>query len=149
VISQAATVIGKRYAELLNGGFPIGSATDLIRETKLLANQYTVVGDGNATLVQPEGATTAVEKLSLGADGGFRVEGTVYASWNLDVGSFLQLHYRGKRMVIPNRWGPVSVSEEELATAFDRWMFPIVAGGKFYWSDEVSVTELRTELTDE
>ena len=148
VISKAATVIGKRYAELLNAGFPIGAATDLIRETKVLANQYTVVGDGNATLVQPGGATTAVEKLSLAADGGFRVEGTVYASWNLDVGSFYRLHYNGKRMVIPNRWGPVSVSEEELAMAMDRWMFPIVANETFYWSDEVSVAELRTELSE-
>ncbi|PSP48663.1 hypothetical protein BRC75_06095 [Halobacteriales archaeon QH_7_69_31] len=149
VISKAATLIGKRYAELLNAGFPIGAATDLIRETKVLANQYTVVGDGNATLVQPDGATTAVEKLSLAADGGFRVEGTVYASWNMDVGAILGLHYKRKRMVVPNRWGPLSVSEEELATAFDRWMFPIVAGGKFYWSDEVSVAELRAQLADE
>jgi hypothetical protein len=149
VISKAATVIGKRYAELLNAGFPIGAATDLIRETKVFANQYTVVGDGNATLVQPDGATTAVEKLSLAADGGFRVEGTVYASWNMDVGAMLGLHYKRKRMVVPNRWGPLSVSEEELATAFDRWMFPIVAGGTFYWSDEVSVAELRAQLADE
>jgi hypothetical protein len=149
VISKAATVIGKRYAELLNAGFPIGAATDLIRETKVFANQYTVVGDGNATLVQPDGATTAVEKLSLAADGGFRVEGTVYASWNMDVGAFYGLHYKRKRMVVPNRWGPLSVTEEELATAFDRWMFPIVAGGKFYWSDEVSVAEIRAHLAEE
>jgi hypothetical protein len=148
VISKAATVIGKRYAELLNAGFPIGAATDVIRETKVFANQYTVVGDGNATLVQPDGATTAVEKLSLAADGGFRVEGTVYASWNMDVGAFYGLHYKRKRMVVPNRWGPLSVTEEELAAAFDRWMFPIVAGGTFYWSDEVSVAELRAKLAD-
>ena len=149
VISKAATVIGKRYAELLNSGFPIGAATDLIRETKVFANQYTVVGDGNATLVQPNGATTEVEMLSLAEDGGFQVEGTVYASWNSDIGSFYGLHYRRKRMVVPNRWGPLSVSEEELATAMDRWMFPIVADETFYWSDEVSVAELRTELTEE
>jgi hypothetical protein len=149
VVSTAATTIGKRYAELLNAGFPIGAATDLIQETKLFANQYTVVGDGNATLVQPEGATTAVEKISLAADGGFRVEGTVYASWSSDVGALYGLHYNRKRMVVPNRWGPLSVTEDELATAFDRWMFPIVAGGKFYWSDEVSVAELRTELAEE
>jgi hypothetical protein len=149
VISKAATVIGKRYAELLNAGFPIGAATDLIRETKLLANQYTVVGDGNATLVQPDGATTAVEKLSLAADDRFRVEGTVYASWNMDVGALYGLHYKRKRMVVPDRWGPLSASEEELASAFDQWMFPIVAGGKFYWSDEVSVAELRADLAED
>ena len=149
VVSQAATVIGKRYAELLNAGFPIAAATALIRETKLLANQYTVVGDGNATLVQPEGATTAVEKISLAGDGRFQVEGTVYASWNLDMGSLYGLHYKRERMVVPNQWGPLSVSKEELSTAIDRWMFPIVAGGKFYWSDEVSVAELGAELAEE
>jgi hypothetical protein len=52
-------------------------------------------------------------------------------------------------MIVPNRWGPLSLSEEELATAMDRWMFPIVAGGRFYWSDEVSVAELRAKLADE
>jgi hypothetical protein len=52
-------------------------------------------------------------------------------------------------MVVPNRWGPLSVSEEELATAVDRWAFPIVADEKFYWSDEVSVADLRAELPNE
>jgi hypothetical protein len=149
VVSKAATMVGKRYAELLNAGFPVGTATDVIRETKLLANQYSVVGDGNATLVQPDGGTTAVEEISLGPDGSFRVEGTVYASWNLNVGALYWLHYHDERMVVPNQWGPLSVTDEELARAIDRWTFPIVAGGEFYWSDEVTVEGLRAALVEE
>jgi len=149
VISTAATNIGMRFAQLLNYGFPVGTATDLIRETKLLANQYSVIGDSNATLVQPSGATTVVEHISLGPSNGFRVEETVYASWTLDVGSVFIPHYEDKRLVVPAQWGPVDVSDAELADALDRWVFPIVAGGSFYWSDQVTVEELRSELLNE
>lgn len=147
VISSAATVIGKRFAELLNSGFPISAATNLIRETKLLAQQYSMVGDTNATLAQPTGGTTVVEKVERDESGRFVVESTVFASWNLDSGSILHPHYAEQPIPVPAQWGPVSVGDEELAEALDRWVFPIVAGGEFYWSDEVTVARLREELS--
>lgn len=147
VISSAATNIGMRFAQLLNHGFPVGAATDLIRETKLLANQYSVVGDSTATLAQPSGATTVIEQLSLGPEDCFQVEKTTYASWTLDVGSVFIPHYDEKRVTVPKQWGPVTISEAELQKALDCRVFPIVAGDTLYWSDRTTVEELRAELT--
>lgn len=149
VISSAATVIGHRFAQLLNYGFPIGAATDLIRETKLLAQQYSVVGDANATLAQPTGGTTSVEVFEMGEDGELQVSQTAYATWNLDVGALFFPGYGDRRVTIPSKFGPVAAPEEDVAESLERWTFPIVAGGKFFWSDELTLPGLRSVLESE
>jgi len=150
VISSIATKIGRTIARLLNYGFPIGSSTNLIQETMFSGGHYAVVGDSNATLAQSTGGVPNVQKIELDDEGRFRLRIKTFASWNYGRGAMFTpyLDTTDYRYVIPGELGPWTVDRDTLASYLNHGLFPIIASGEFYWSDGVSVPELRRRLED-
>ena len=148
VISSMATKIGRTIARLLNFGFPIGSATNLIQDTMFSGGHYAVVGDSNASLVQSVKGTPDVKKISVLDDGQFEVSVEAFASWNYDVGTMQTIYLDAcdHRYVVPGDYGPWPVDKEFLNDFLSKEESPIIAGEEFYWPNETTAEELTSEL---
>ncbi|MEF8808599.1 MAG: hypothetical protein V5A53_11075, partial [Natronomonas sp.] len=148
VISSVATKIGKNVARLLNYGFPVESATSLIREIMFTGSSYAVVGDSNATLAQSNVPVPNVVRVALRGDGRFDLHVESFASWNYDVGSMVRpyidacdCHY-----VVPGEMDTWVVDNASLDEFLDTSTYPIVGAKNLYWSDEISASTLRERL---
>jgi len=150
VISSMATKIGRVIARLLNYGFPIGSATNLVQDTMFSGGHYAVVGDSNARLAQTTGGMPNVSKIRLSDDDTFELRIKAFASWSYDMGSMFTpyLDTAETKHLVPGEFGPWTVSEAELADCLDHAVFPVIAANEFYWSKNVSVEELRRVLSE-
>lgn len=149
VFNSSATVIGVSIARLLNYGFPIGSATDLIQRTTFSGANYTVVGDSNAALAQCNVSVPNVAHVTLEQDGRFSVSIETYASWNYDVGSIYRPYLDGCDFahVVPGTLGPWTVDVDTLDEFLDTSTFPLIGERNIYWSDEISAAALREQLS--
>lgn len=148
VINSLATKIGKKIARLLNYGFPIGSATELIQETIFTGSNYIVVGDSNASLAQSNVAVPNVARVSLRDDGLFNVSVETFASWNFDVGSMLRPFIEGCDCdyVVPGELDTWHVDDESLNEYLERYTLPVIAEGNLFWSDQITASTLREHL---
>ena len=148
VISSMATKIGRTIARLLNYGFPIGGATNLVQATMFSGGNYAVVGDSNASLAQTTEGVPEVQKVTLTDDGQFRLHIEAFASWNYDIGAVFSSHLDAFDCahVIPGEFGPKKVDDSTLAEHLNRGRFPMIVAGEFYWSDNVSPRDLHQRL---
>ena len=148
VISSVATKIGRTIARLLNYGFPVGSATNLVQDTMFSGEHYAVVGDSNATVAQTTGGLPEVQEIGMSKNGKFELNIKVFTSWNYDVGSMYSptIDVTDCFYVCPGRFGSWIVEEETLEKYLDRETFPIIVGDDFYWSHNISTTDLRQRL---
>jgi len=148
VISSVATKIGRTIARLLNYGFPVGAARNLIQDTMFSGEHYAVVGDSNATLAQTTRGVPEVQKVTLTDDDQFKLHVETFASWNYDIGAMFTSHLNAfeRNYVVPGEFGPKRIDDSTLAEYLDRGLFPIIAADKFYWSDKVSPQELHQRL---
>lgn len=148
VINSLATKVGKTIARLLNYGFPIGSATNLVQETIFTGSNYVVVGDSNAALAQSNVPVPNVARVSVRGDGGFDVSIETFASWNYDVGSIYRPYIEGCdcHYVVPGELDSWAVDDEGLNEFLDISTFPVVGCGNLYWSDEICAAALRDRL---
>jgi hypothetical protein len=150
VISSMATKIGRVIARLLNYGFPIGSATNLVQDTMFSGGHYAVVGDSNARLVQSSAGTPNVSEVALTDNGTFELRIKAFATWNWSTGAMFTpyLDVAKTKHVIPGEYGPWQVDESELIDYLDHAVFPVIATDEFYWSNNVSVERLRQDLME-
>lgn len=148
VINSLATKVGKTVARLLNYGFPIGSATNLVQETIFTGSNYVVVGDSNAALAQSNVPVPNVARVSVRGDGRFDVSIETFASWNYDVGSIYRPYIEGCdcHYVVPGELDTWPVDEEALNDFLEISTFPVVGCGNLYWSDEICASTLRERL---
>ena len=148
VISSMATKIGRTIARLLNYGFPVGAATNLIQDTMFSGEHYAVVGDSNAKLAQTTGGSPEVLKIERADGNQFKFCIDMFASWNYDIGSMFtpDLDKVDRRYVIPGEFGPWTGNKNTLSEYLAHKQIPVIAEGDYYRSDEVSVSGLLNEL---
>ena len=148
VISSMATKIGRTIARLLNYGFPVGAATNLVQDTMFSGEHYAVVGDSNATLAQSTGGAPEVKYVDIGDNGKFEMKIKKFANGTHGTGSLFtpQLDTAESRHIAPGEFGTWDVADESLAEALNSRMAPIIADNEFYWSNNVSVSELRSRI---
>ena len=150
VISSIATKIGRTIARLLNYGFPVGAATNLVQDTMFSGEHYAVVGDSSASLAQTTGGAPSVRRIELDDSEDFEVKIEKFANCTHDIGSMFTSHLNESesRCIIPGEFGTWSVDSGVLDEELDSRLTPIIAGGEFYWSNNISVQELRERIQD-
>lgn len=148
VINSLATKVGKTVARLLNYGFPIGSATELIQETIFTGSNYVVVGDSNASLTQSNVPVPTVARVALAENDGFNITLETYASWNFDVGTMIQpyLDSCNQHYIVPGELDTWHVTADTLDKYLDLSTIPVLGQGNLFWSDEVTASELKDKL---
>jgi len=150
VISSMATKIGRTIARLLNYGFPVGAATNLVQDTMFSGEHYAVVGDSNASLAQTTGGAPSVRRIELDDSEDFKVKIEKFANCTHDIGSMFTSHLNESesRCIIPGEFGTWFVDSGVLDEELDSQLTPIIAGDEFYWSNNISARELRERIQD-
>ncbi|WP_433624259.1 hypothetical protein [Halomicrococcus sp. NG-SE-24] len=141
-----ATAVGRLVARLLNAGFSLRSALAVVRERRIVANQYTVVGDGGVEVAQNESGIPVFYRVrSTDADGEYGVRIDTYPTSERGMGS-LYIPYVGDVETHFIAGGPLPefrIGADELGYYLQMEQFPVVLDGSFCWSTDLGVDDLR------
>ncbi|MFC4359931.1 hypothetical protein ACFO0N_18445 [Halobium salinum] len=136
VINSGAVRVGKTMARLLNAGFPLRPALDISKGRSIVGGQYTVVGDGNADIVQSDSRSPVVLDLDVDPDGEIRATPHLYPTRSHGMGSFagVPLGDEGVKHLVSGPVDSFSVSEGELRSVLSVEELPVRCDGELHWS---------------
>lgn len=145
VPDRVAAPIGETVARLLNAGYPLRAALQVVRDEFVVGGDYLVVGDGGIAV----GQSSVAQIYSLGRveDGavGFRADS--YPS-NARVGGVATCYLDGIGYYLAgNESDRITVETEELAEFLSRSEVPLRIEGDstLRWSTDVSLADLQPE----
>ncbi|WP_254544524.1 CHAT domain-containing protein [Halomarina pelagica] len=141
VANRAATVVGRQTARLLNAGFSLAAALDVIADETLSGRQYMIVGDGNATVTKTKGGAPVRLDVERIGDDRFSVTFFGYPTRECPLGALYTPHIGENRTRYING-GPLvrtEVSGEELSDALELERVPVCIDGRLEWSDAITL----------
>jgi len=144
VVNDYAIEIGKLFAHLLNLGFPLRSAIDIVSKTSTIGQQYIVVGDGSVDMVQSTGGSPLVSEIT--GDGRFEreVAFTVYPTNYNRLGSTAKMNLDSvtDAYVVPAETDAYTIPYDELRE-FLAWMtYPVTVDGEWRLNDRFGKADL-------
>jgi len=145
VVNERAIDIGRMFAHLLNLGFALRSATDIVSNASTIGQQYVVVGDGSVDTVQSTGGNPLV--CEVVGEGRFdrQVRFDVYPTRYNRLGTQTSptLDAVDESYIVPAHTSQYDVSYEELRE-YVAWMtYPIKVNGEWRWNEEFGTADLR------
>jgi hypothetical protein len=143
VVNSGAVKVGNATAKLLNEGFPLYGALDIVQNETLVGQQYYMVGDGKTTIAQSElevPNVCTVEKQN----GEFSVRMKTYSSVQAGKGTICTpyLDPVDGYYVVPGATECLSIDQSQLKKFLNQGRFPVIAGQNVYWSDDVAIDSL-------
>jgi hypothetical protein len=144
VVNDYAIEIGKLFARLLDLGFPLRSAIDIVSETSTIGQQYIVVGDGSVDMVQSTGGSPLVSEIT--GEGRFErdVKFTVYPTNYNRLGSTakMTLESMTDAYVVPAETDSYTIPYDELKE-FLAWMtYPVTVNGEWRMNEGFGQADL-------
>ncbi|WP_345779442.1 hypothetical protein [Natrinema sp. SYSU A 869] len=138
VVNSGAVSVGIQIARLLNLGFPLYGALDVVRQENIVGQQYHMVGSGRTTIAQSETRMPNSCVLSH-EEGDIDMDMNLYTSANVKRGSVFSPHIDsvGSYYVLPRKTGQISVTDSELTEFLDEALFPVIQDGKIEWSKDL------------
>jgi hypothetical protein len=146
VSNTAATSIGQTVARLLNGGFSLGGALDIINEDSLTGQQYMIVGDPELSIVRSQGETpTLAEITSTANDDIFTVDIYSYPSPRMPIGGpyISSISDNDTYYLNGGHLTTHTVSRMELVEYLQRTQLPVRIDGSLMWSDTTTIDIFR------
>ncbi len=142
VADEDALRTGHTLASLLNQGFPLRAALDVVRRDSVVAGQYLVLGDGGLTVAQAESGTPYLCRLEARPEG-YDLALETHAVAQRGMGSLVSPAVEGVDSYFLNSGivGPFSLSEPALVEFFDLETAPVWYEGRLRRS-----SSLRDEL---
>ena len=141
VINNGAVQVGKVFARLLNLGFSLRSALNIVHDESVIGTQYLVVGDGGLTIAQSEsGPPNVCEVRKRGTDEYDLVYKT-YPTTKRGMGSLVLPYINGNATYFLSS-GTVetfSTTREELEQFLSLETVPVKFRNQLLWSDEVDI----------
>ncbi|PSQ49038.1 hypothetical protein BRD15_04320 [Halobacteriales archaeon SW_6_65_15] len=162
VDNLGAVEVGETFARLLNYGFDVGDALEIVEEYTSIGRHYVVLGDPGVTVAQcadgiplryeldrhPVAADSEGETVEDGDDHDeLDVTAVGYATRRYPVGSVQQLYLRGPDApdfhLVPGPTEPFTAEPAAFREAVGNYSVPLVADGELLWSDQLfdGVTE--------
>lgn len=141
-----ATRIGRMVARLLNTGFSLGGALDIISEDSLAGQQYMIVGDPSLAIIQnQEDTPTLVEITPAPDDDMFTVDIHGYPSSRTPIGMlYLPIISDNETYYLNSgHLTSITVSRSALAEYLQHGRFPVRIDGSLTWNDAVSVDSIE------
>jgi hypothetical protein len=134
-----ATEVGQALAQLLNMGFTLSAAIDVVENRSLTAKQYTVVGDGDRTLVQSDAGLPMLAHLTRDAHG-YEISLYTYPRTNLGPGSLYTPSIGDDIRHLGSGWsGTYEVPADKLREFLDGYPFAVEVDGALQRSTEVEL----------
>lgn len=137
VVNTGANWIGRTLARLLNRGYPLYSALDLVREESLMGDRYAILGDGRSALVQPMSLPQAVHIVDIQDTAS--VANETFPTSRIDLGSMCLYLFedRDYHRLVSHVPVPESVDIDDLKTYLGLESSPVRYEGALTWSEEV------------
>lgn len=142
---EDALEIGRAIARLLNVGFSIRGALDIVREQIDVGDQYVIVGDGSVDIAQPESAIPTVVDIRSANSGEYSVAVEAYPAGIFRVGTTYSPHLRqaGMDFLAPGMMGRrYTMTKAELDEALSWDYSPLRVDGSLYWNNTLQNTKL-------
>lgn len=156
VHNSLATEVGTNIARLLNRGWPLDAAVELVKDDALVGRHYIVVGDGSVEIAKSDSGnptSTLIDPHQLDDD--FDVTIRAYATRARHLGSIYLPYIAGNQTyyLASGSLNTFTASAEELEEFFSLETEPIHLKQEhaettisLRWSDEVSVDSIRSLL---
>lgn len=144
VTNVPATVVGQQIAQLLNAGFSLSAALDVIGQETITGRQYVIVGDGNATLTLPRSG--GVVRFGIESNNG--VFDTTYYTypiprWPLGAVATPNLGENTQQYLVGGHAVTLKATKSEVQRLFDESLpLPVIAETTLYWSHELDLDEV-------
>jgi len=130
---ESAAEVGRRVAELLNTGYPLRVAVDVVSEATRIGSQYQIVGDGGHAVAQRDSGVAFVHEvtpvdgdLSTATEYDLSVQG--YSGENNGAGGvFHPYHDELGYYLVGNNTPHVRLSRESLVEFFAQTSEPVIA----------------------
>jgi hypothetical protein len=147
VVNEHAVEIGKALAHLLNLGFTLRTAVDLVREHTQIGNQYLIVGDGAADIAQSEGGAPSVCEVTPRADGLYDLAVRMYPTRELQIGStvYPTLEKITETCLLPGPSEATGLTETELRAYLSSHGSPVKVNGEIRWNDLPKPVDLTVD----
>lgn len=149
--NRVATRAGRTLAALLDAGFPLYGALDVIRSELALGSRYSVFGDGLVTLSPASGVPT-LNSIDGVRDREVEVTALTYPTRQVGLGSMCSPAFGSSQMYLAT--GPLETTTlpvEDAVAALQRDQNPILVGGELVWADDAdleSVLRAADSTTD-
>jgi hypothetical protein len=153
VHNSIATELGHHIARLLNDGWPLDGALNLVKDDALAGRNYLVVGDGSAEIVTPDtGVPTSaiIEPVDIET---FEIRFYTFPTRSYHLGSIHNplIADDGTRYLVGGETETFTVSVETLAEFFEVSTLPVQVESERHkttvslrWSDDLGRNELET-----
>ncbi|MFB6070122.1 MAG: hypothetical protein ABEJ76_03790 [Halanaeroarchaeum sp.] len=138
VSREDAIEIGRAIARLLNVGFSIRGALDLVREQIDIGEQYVIVGDGSVDIAQPDSTIPIVVDIEDRGEDAYGVAIDAYPAGVFRVGSRFTPHLQGVELdfLSPGMMGTrYTLSESSLKEHLGMYYAPLRINGSLYWNN--------------
>ena len=146
VVNEWAVTVGETIARLLNLGFPLHSAVDVVSRVIGLETPYRIVGDGSADVAQTDGSVPLLFDVDTGADGeSFELSAELYATTELSLGSTVNFSAPDlpEQYLSPGRVRFPPVTREEFVDGLTEESMPILYEGSLRWTDGKRAVDLE------
>jgi len=131
-----AATVGPAIARLLEEGFPLGVAREVLRATTNVGGQYAVVGDESVVLAQPAGGPPFVRDVTETAEG-YRVRLPSFAASASRFGIGALMTYSvgptGRQYLVSGTAGPFDLAENEFREFAEEGNGPLVVDDELRW----------------
>ncbi|WP_254862295.1 hypothetical protein [Halovivax gelatinilyticus] len=146
IINEHAVDSGASLAKLLNLGFPLRGALEIISEWTVLGEQYLIVGDGSTDIAQSDGGAPTIVSVEPTDDPvlSFRT----YPAKEFQIGSVTSPNVKtiDEIYLLPMHDVKTSVSVEQLRKYLTWIETPLVVDGQLRWNTELGLPTYLSEV---
>ncbi|PSQ03274.1 hypothetical protein BRC94_00080, partial [Halobacteriales archaeon QS_5_70_17] len=144
VANLPATKVGRMLARLLNAGFSLGAALDVLSTQTITGRQYSVVGAPGLTLTESRGSTPILADVTRTDDNRFRLSLHGYATTPMGMGAVYtpNIAANERQYLNSGHVAEFAVTAGQLREFLDLGWFPIRVDGDLRWSDELAVEDV-------
>ncbi len=144
VVNEQAIEIGQAAAHLLNLGFPLRAAAELIHQHHSIGEQYLIVGDGSVDIVQTDSGVPIVNQVNQIDDERYELTISSFPTKKFQLGSRATPSLEGvnEYFLLPGPMKAFEVSREELVEYLTWTMYPFEINGRIKWNDTLGIVDL-------
>lgn len=138
-----AVKVGRTVARLLNQGYPLYAAIDIIRARCGSSEGYHIVGDGTISIVQSKTGVPNTCSINQSQEE-IQISINLYSSNSCEKGGIFIPSINGfdHYYLVPNEIGPVTISKSQLIQFLDIDPIPVLIDNELKWSDNISVSDI-------
>jgi hypothetical protein len=147
VEDEVAGTVGYQAAVLLDAGYPLYAALDVLGQTDADMCRYTILGDPTLTLRHSAVGVADIwshTSSETAADDQVRFDSTVYPCGGSTFGMLYSLHYGSSPTSLASATrAPVVLSTDELAAFVDDEPLPVLADGRLQPANSFTVDDFQ------